>query len=236
MQDILKPLDLDTSTGKARSRRALRTTTSLNQDQESRQNRRHDLNNLPAISPSTLFKPARSLLRRFPWKSYLVYFPILVIGVIGYAITVFIFMTIEPRSIQHTLLTNSYAPLMISSGLAHFAVFSYLLLSTRRGAVVSLILSALLFLRLQQVLTQELAIQVVLLGISVEVTALVLALLLNIAQPKLQGLHGKIPRWKGRKLPGVDLTHPTTKPTDPQEPKTSSRKRGRKRKHHFFGK
>lgn len=134
------------------------------------------------------------------------------------------------------LLTNSYVPLIIVSGMAHWALFSYLFLSTRLGAIISIVLSALLFLQLQQVLTDQLTIQVVIAGVILELAATVLSLVLKALSPKLQTLHGKLPRLKGRKPQDVDLAPPAADITDPPPPVVPQRKRGRKRQHHFFGK
>lgn len=232
MLDILKPLDLDNTESKARSRRALKSKAVA----QKASNPPVTLPQLPKASLVSLLKLTQTLFKHFRWKSYLIYFPILVIGLLSYAATAFIFLTIEPRSIQHVLLTNSYAPLIIVSGMAHFALFSYLLLNSRRGAVISLVLSVLLFLQLQQILTQQLATQVVVSGVVIELTVTILSLVVRALHPRLQTLHDKLPRLKGRKTQDVDLAPPAADIIDPPPTAVPQRKRGRKRQHHFFGK
>lgn len=84
-------------------------------------------------------------------NKYLRFLPILLLGLICYAITGAILFFVEPAKIQSIVVTNSYFPLVFISFLAHFFFFTYFFLNARRGLFISLILTFILFLRLQQV-------------------------------------------------------------------------------------
>lgn len=213
MQDIVKPLQLH-STELAASRR-------------SRESSRDVINQPPLF---------QNLLQRFPAKKYALRLPILAIGALCYAGSGFIFLTIEPRSIQHILLPNSYSPLVGLLAFGHFCTFSYLFLNSRRGAVISLVLSAIFFLRLQQVLTQEIVLQVVIGGIVIEVVYLVLRAILKLLQPHVIKLSDRLPKRTTHSRSHADQVAEEQATELLDHPSHPQRKRGRKRKHHFFGK
>ena len=87
------------------------------------------------------------------FSKYSHYLPLLIFACICYAVTGFILFAVSPRQIQNVLLTNGYLPLLLCTGLGHFFFFSYLFLNIRRGFFMTLILTAALFLLLQQVFT-----------------------------------------------------------------------------------
>ncbi len=85
--------------------------------------------------------------------NHLRHLPTLFLALFFYGVCVYVFRRIEPTAIQNMLLANSYVPLLLLSGLGHFFFFSFLFLQSRRGLLVALALTVLLFLRVQQVLT-----------------------------------------------------------------------------------
>ena len=56
-----------------------------------------------------------------------------------------------PSQIEDFLISNTFLPLQIPLFIANSLLFSFLFLNTRRGILISIIISSLLFLRLQQV-------------------------------------------------------------------------------------
>jgi hypothetical protein len=216
MQDIVKPLQLN-SAELAVSRRSRESSL---------------------VQSSTQQQPPffQNLVRRFPLKAYALRLPILAIGVLCYVGSGFIFLTIEPRSIQHLLLPNSYSPIVLMLGLGHFCCFSYLFLNSRRGVIVSLVLTALFFLLLQQVLTQEIAAQVVLAGVAAEGIYLLLYALLQLLRPQLVKLHHRLPKRTVTSHQHAEVSDDELPTELPEQSSQAQRKRGRERKHHFFGK
>lgn len=207
MSSILRPLQLDDqptaqTPGLARSRRLTSTQSSV---------------------------PITELLSRIAWKEYLLHAPILLLGLFGYAGVIFIFGWIEPRSIQNVFFPNTYAPLLLVSAAAHFCFFSFVFLNSRRGIITSLVLTILLFLRLQQVLTVPISLWVIGIGGSVEVSYQMLRLFVRRVGPSMT-------------IPALPVLHVLSKPksknstTEAAPPPPRQRKHGRKRKHHFFGK
>jgi len=129
----------------------------------------------PQPAPSLPPLAVKSRLQRtlpkpsFNRKRYFLHLPILVLGIVGYFLTGFVFLYLEPVSIRDVLVTNTYLPLLILVGLSNFFFFSYLFLNSRRGFVISLLSIVLLFLRLQQVLSFPLIIGLIVVGIIFEV-------------------------------------------------------------------
>lgn len=83
---------------------------------------------------------------------YLRHLPTLLIGLIFSAVVYLIVTRVEPSSIKHAPLPNSYLPLLLAVFLACFFIFSFVLLNTRRGFFLALIVMIILFLRVQQVI------------------------------------------------------------------------------------
>jgi hypothetical protein len=69
-----------------------------------------------------------------------------------YGAAFYIFTRIQPNLIRHWLIPNSYLPLLVVMLIANTFLFGFLFLNTRRGLVVSLLLTVLLFLKLQLVI------------------------------------------------------------------------------------
>lgn len=89
---------------------------------------------------------------------YLKHLPTLLIGLIFSAVVYLIITRVEPSSIRHVILPNSYLPLLLAVFLACFFIFSFVLLNTRRGFFSALIVMIVLFLRVQQVIFSPLII------------------------------------------------------------------------------
>ena len=213
MQDFVKPLQLN-STELAVSRRSRESSRSI-------------------VPQHSFFQ---KLLQRFPLKRYAQRLPLLTIGILCYIATGCVFLTVEPRSIQHILLTNSYSPIVLLLGTGHFCSFSYLFLNSRRGAVISLVLSAILFLRLQQVLTPQLVAQVIIAGVGLEVAYLLLCVIFQFLHPQLRKLGHRIPKQTPASHAFTETSYEELPTEQSEQPAHSKRTRGRKRKHHFFGK
>jgi hypothetical protein len=221
MSSILKPLQLDESppvAERARSRRTPETTR---------------------IARPRLSVPAFS---RIPVKEYVVHLPILVIGLGLYLALVSVLNTVPPAALRNIWVQNSYAPFLLLAGTAHFCLFSYLFLSTRRGFLASLFLTIITFLKLQQVLTNQLIWWALGLVITLEVVFFLIKKIFSLLTAKFtfNGMHSlpQLPRWrnktgKGLQLPPDLVTTPESTLPKPQKP---NRRLGRKRKHHFFGK
>ncbi len=78
---------------------------------------------------------------------------LLIISVCLYGVIFYLMQRIEPEKIKDVVVPNTYLPLLIATAVAHYFFFSFLFLKSRRGILVSLYLTLLLFLQLQEVLT-----------------------------------------------------------------------------------
>jgi hypothetical protein len=81
------------------------------------------------------------------------HFPLLFFACFFYALCGLIFWKVQPTQIQNIFLRNSYAPLLVCSGIGHFFLASFLFLNVRRGAYTAFFLTLTLFLKLQHVET-----------------------------------------------------------------------------------
>lgn len=81
---------------------------------------------------------------------YVKHLPTLVFAFLFFTTTYLILTRIHPESIRHFLIPNSYLPLLISAFLFSFFLFSFILLNSRRGFLISLLVLIFLFLHLQQ--------------------------------------------------------------------------------------
>lgn len=88
---------------------------------------------------------------------YLMRLPTLLLSFVGYGATFFILTHIPPEQVQSFLLPNTYLPLLLALGEGHFFFFSYVFMKTRRGLLLTLLLTALLFLQLHTLLSLSLA-------------------------------------------------------------------------------
>lgn len=234
MSSILKPLQLDEpqtkSTNLARSRR--KTSPKVTEPTVVPHIRRQvplsaSTNSIPFIDSF------RSIAGHIDWKEYLLHLPLLISALLAYCGVIFIFGWIEPRSIQNIFLPNSYAPLLLVCTVANFCLFSYFFLNSRRGIIVSIVITILLFLRLQQVLTLPISLSVILLGGAIEVAYLVLRFFYRKVAHRLS--LPTLPKLPRKESEQSSLTpQPFASSTAELSPR--QRKHGRKRKHHFFGK
>lgn len=151
---------------KARSRLALSVQTQ-HQPREVREPRRVP----PARTPHTTQSGPNPLFER-----YSPYLPTLFVGVALYIVVGYILLNVHPTSWQNILFPNSYLPFHLVLFLANFFVFSFLLLSSRRGYLAACVLGILVFLKLQQVqLPLELLGALVIGFVIIELICLVLA-------------------------------------------------------------
>lgn len=86
-----------------------------------------------------------------PFRKYFNHLPALIFAIPFYWITYYILTSIFPAQIKNFLLINTYLPLQIPLFIANFFFFSFLTLKTRRGFLISLFISFILFLKLQNV-------------------------------------------------------------------------------------
>jgi len=101
-------------------------------------------------------KPKGSLL-----KKYWCHRSTLLVSLPFYGGVLFYLHFIYPEQIRNFLFPNSYLPLHFYLFVGNFFFFSFLLLSSRRGLVLSLMVTTLLFLKLQTVLSWPLGLLVV---------------------------------------------------------------------------
>ncbi len=90
-------------------------------------------------------------LRSF-WSTRLRYLLLLFLGILGYAGCIYIFRMVQPESIANILFYHSYLPLLIVSFCAHFFFWSFIFLHSRRAFFVAIVLTTLLFFKLQAVI------------------------------------------------------------------------------------
>ncbi len=85
-------------------------------------------------------------------QKYRRHWPLLLLSLPFYGGVYYIIMAVHPDQIQHFLIPNTYLPLQLVLFGGNFFFFSYLLLKTRRGLETSLLLSGVLFLKLQLII------------------------------------------------------------------------------------
>ncbi len=83
-------------------------------------------------------------------KRYLIQLPTLILSLLCYYSSFIIFQKIQPQAIKDFILPNSYLSIIVTLGAAHFFMFWYLSQQLRRSAILAILLSCLLFLRLHQ--------------------------------------------------------------------------------------
>lgn len=99
--------------------------------------------------PKTSLKKAKPQLFLRLSKKYLKHLPLLFLSVPFYSGAYYIFTKVHPDKIQHFLIPNTYLPLQFILFLGNFLLFSYLFLKTRYGFKISLLISSILFFKLQ---------------------------------------------------------------------------------------
>ncbi len=102
-------------------------------------------------------------------KKYLRHLPLLLLSMPFYGGAYYIFSHIHPAKIKHFLIPNTYLPLQLILFGGNFFLFSYLLLNTKRGLRMSILIGLILFLKLE-LITNYLAVAAVLLiiGLTIE--------------------------------------------------------------------
>lgn len=93
-------------------------------------------------------KPQQQLAR------YLRFLPVLLLSLPFYGAVISIITNFRPHQIADTFFSNSYFFLQLPLLIANLLMFSFILLNTRRGLLLSFFLSVLLFLKLQHVLIE----------------------------------------------------------------------------------
>lgn len=85
------------------------------------------------------------------WQKYLTYLPTFFIGLVLLVVIGVLLTNIRPAQIANLGFYHSYWPLLLLVLGAVFFIFSFVLQNTRRGLLVSLLLTTTLFLKLQSV-------------------------------------------------------------------------------------
>lgn len=102
--------------------------------------------------------------------NYFRHLPALISGLFFVAVDYYILTKINPGSIQHFILPNSYLPFLLVTFLSLFFLVSFFLLNSRRGFFIALAVTIFLFFRIQQVLlTNELIVIILLPLLALEV-------------------------------------------------------------------
>ncbi len=86
------------------------------------------------------------------WSFRLHYLLLLFLGLLGYAGTVYILWVVHPTEIANILFYHSYLPLLLVSFAGHFFFLSFIFLHTRRAVLAAVVLTVVLFLKLQAVI------------------------------------------------------------------------------------
>jgi hypothetical protein len=102
----------------------------------------------PAVRKAPLTHPLKLQSVELPFKKYLLSFPTVLVGVLGYTVIFFIFRFIEPASIRDLFWPNSYLFLLLIFLASHFFFFSFIFLNPRRGLFIGLFFTLVLFLRI----------------------------------------------------------------------------------------
>lgn len=76
---------------------------------------------------------------------------LLILSGVFYLIVFYLLTNFPPKSVANVPLTNLYLPLLLPFFLANYFLISFILLNTKRGFIFSLLLTCLLFFKLQQI-------------------------------------------------------------------------------------
>lgn len=230
MSGILRPLQLDSATPVKPDVTAVIPTTSRRQRSGGQ-----------TWSPSFRRLAADHLGQ--PWLTaqvlaWLHFWPALTIGLAGAVGLGLILTKVPPAQLQNVGLTNSYAPLLLVHWLTISGLVTFLLRHRRRGLLVGLAATWLLFLQLQGVLTFRLAVQSTGLWILVELAGTLFSWLWGRVALRSGGLMLTAKSWSP--LPPLPLLRRPRVVNQPHELKAASGvshqpKHGRKRKRRFFG-
>lgn len=131
---------------KAKSRLKLtKSTVDLNSDKPVA----HDFSNRPhQLSHQT---PNQTKTLPPLLKKYLSHLPTLFLSLLFYYLMWLLMHHVYPSQIQNFIITNAYLPLALLFFLANFFLASFLLLSTKKGLIISLILVFALEFHLQKI-------------------------------------------------------------------------------------
>ena len=102
---------------------------------------------LNSASSATDTRPLKSWI-----KNYAYHLPTLLMAIPGYFWFYTLLTTKYPREIQDTWLPNTYLPVLISFYWGTFFLLAFVLLHTRRGLILSALLTTYLYFRIQQVI------------------------------------------------------------------------------------
>lgn len=98
----------------------------------------------PLPRRSTSLRQPSALIGRY--KKHLL---LLALSLLSYSGVWYVLNNIRPQDIAHTPLPFTYGALQLPLFFANFFLFSFVLLNTRRGLLISIFITALLFLKLQ---------------------------------------------------------------------------------------
>lgn len=113
-------------------------------------------------------------------KKYLKHLPLLVFALPFYIGVYYVLTTVPPTSIKNWLVPSTYLPFQFVLFGGNFFGLSFVLLNTRRGLLLTLLLQTLLFLKLQQVLiTPSLVLIILVFFGTIEVCANLITLVTN---------------------------------------------------------
>ncbi len=102
----------------------------------------------PLIKKST----AKKIPQPKTINKYLKFLPLLLVSMLLYSSIFWLVANIYPHEISNILFPNSYLPFTLLLFFANLLFFSYLMLNTRRGLILSLVIAILVFLKLQRVI------------------------------------------------------------------------------------
>lgn len=107
---------------------------------------------------STVAQPTAPARAAHPPKSRWRFWPLLVLGSLFYGATLTLMRYVSPASVQHWLWPHSYLPLQILVFAGNFFTFTFLTLHKKLSLALSLFCGSLLFLHLQAVQLDWLAV------------------------------------------------------------------------------
>lgn len=107
----------------------------------------------PVSKNPAVGKPAiRKIAGSKKSEKYLKFLPLLLVSMLLYLSIFWLVANIYPNEIANVLFPNSYLPFTLLLFFANLLFFSYLMLNTRRGLILSLVIAILVFFRLQRVI------------------------------------------------------------------------------------
>lgn len=89
--------------------------------------------------------------RSISWITYFKHLPTLVLSLIFYGILFIILTRVDPDTIKNVIAPGFYLPFLLILFLANLFLFSFLFLNSKRGLFYSLLLTTIVFLKMQSV-------------------------------------------------------------------------------------